>query len=334
MSDYNSIIKDIKNKNFSTVYFLAGDEPYFIDKITEAIDKYALEEHEKDFNHTVLYGKETDISTVLSEAKRYPMMAERTVVMVKEAQHLRDISLLEKYLENPTPTTVLVFSYKYKKTDGRSKVIKALKKKAVYFESNKLREYELPKWITAFLKQKGYGITPKASVLLVEFLGDEIGKIVNELEKLFLVIPENSTIDEQVIEKNIGISKDFNNFELNKAIGQKDVLKANKIALYFSKNPKNHPLVVTISTLYNYFTTLLKYHYLKDKSNDKQVAGALGVHPFFVKEYAQAARMYNIKKCAQIIGYLREYDAKSKGVDNTSTSDYDLLKELLFKILH
>ena len=203
MSDYNSIIKDIKNKNFSTVYFLAGDEPYFIDKITEAIDKYALEEHEKDFNHTVLYGKETDISTVLSEAKRYPMMAERTVVMVKEAQHLRDISLLEKYLENPTPTTVLVFSYKYKKTDGRSKVIKALKKKAVYFESNKLREYELPKWITAFLKQKGYGITPKASVLLVEFLGDEIGKIVNELEKLFLVIPENSTIDEQVIEKNI-----------------------------------------------------------------------------------------------------------------------------------
>ncbi len=331
---FEQIIKEIESQQFQPVYFLTGDEPYFIDKIIEAIDRYALAENEKDFNQTVLYGKETDITTVISEAKRFPMMAERTVIMVKEAQHLRDLALLEKYLENPSTTTVLVFSYKYKKPDGRSAVVKALKKKAVYFESKKLREYQLPDWITAFLKKRGYSITPKAAALLVEFLGDEIGKIVNELEKLFLLIPEKSTIDEQVIEKNIGISKDYNNFELNKAIGEKNVAKANKIAFYFSKNPKNHPFVVTIATLYNYFTTLLKYHYLKDKSNPKTVALAIGVNPFFVKEYVRAAQLYNIKKCVQVIGYLREYDAKAKGVNNTSATDYDLLKELLFKILH
>lgn len=332
--DYKLILKDLKNKVYHPVYFLTGEEPYYIDLIANYIEDKVLDEAERDFNQTVLYGKETDITTIISEAKRYPMMANHNVVIVKEAQHLsREIDKLEPYLDNPTTSTILVFCYKYKKVDGRKAVGKKLKKKAVFLETKKLYENQVPDWINSYLKNKGYGITPQASLMIAEFVGTDLSKIVNELNKLTINIPAGNTIDPKAVEENIGISKDFNNFELNKALGKKDILKANQIALHFAKNEKEHPLVVTIGMLYTFFTNILKVHYAKGKSQN-ELASVLGVHPFFVQDYTAAARNYNIKKAVKIIEYLRDYDLKSKGVNNTSTTNGELLKELIFKILH
>lgn len=332
--DYNTILRDLKNKVYHPVYFLTGEEPYYIDAICDYIEDKVLDESEKDFNQTVLYGKETDITTVISEAKRYPMMANNNVVIVKEAQHLsRDIEKLESYLDNPTTTTILVFSYKYKKIDGRKSIGKKLKKKAVFLETKKLYDNQVPDWINKYLKERNYSITPQASLMITEFVGTELGKIVNELNKLIINVPAGNTIDPKTVEENIGISKDFNNFELNKALGTKDILKANQIIMHFAKNEKEHPLVVTISMLYNFFTSVLKVHYAKDQSQNN-LASVLSVHPFFVQDYKIAARNYSIKKAVKIIEYLRAYDLKSKGVNNASTPQGELLKELVFKILH
>ena len=331
---HNQILKDLKNKVYHPVYFLTGEETYYIDLIADYIEKKVLDEAEKDFNQTVLYGKESDIATIISEAKRYPMMANHNVVIVKEAQHLsKEIDKLESYLDNPTPTTILVFCYKYKKIDGRKKFGKELKKKAVFLETKKLYDNQVPEWITTYLKRKNYTITPPAALLIAEFLGADLGKVVNELEKLIINVPEGNEITPDTVEKNIGISKDFNNFELNKALGTKNVLKANKIIYHFSKNEKEHPLVVTVGLMYSFFTNILKYHYTKDKSRNN-VASILRVSPFFVGEYEIAARNYPIKKSVKIIEYLRDYDLKSKGVNNASTPNSELLKELVFKILH
>ena len=332
--DYQNILNDLKNKVYHPIYFLTGDEPYYIDLIADYIEDHVLEEGERDFNQSILYGKETDMSTIISEAKRYPMMANHNVVIVKEAQHLaREIEKLEPYLENPTPTTLLVFCYKYKTIDGRKSIGKKLKKKAVYLDAKKLYDNQVPEWITQQLKLKNYTTDPAAAMLIAEFLGTELSKIANELNKLTINLPEGSHITPEVVEENIGISKDFNNFELNKAIGSKNVVKANQIIAHFSKNEKDHPLVVTISVLYNFFSNVLKLHYTKDKSKNN-VASVLRVHPFFVQYYHTAARNYSIKKAVKIIEYLRDYDLKSKGVNNSSTNNGELLKELLFKILH
>ncbi|MCB0402230.1 MAG: DNA polymerase III subunit delta [Flavobacteriales bacterium] len=332
--DHNTILRDLKNKVYHPVYFLTGEEPYYIDAISDYIEDHVLDEAERDFNQTVLYGKETDVTTVISEAKRYPMMANHNVVIVKEAQHLsKDIEKLEAYLDNPTTSTILVLAYKYKKVDGRKSFGKKLKKQAVYLETKKLYDNQVPDWINKFLKDRNYTITPQASLMITEFVGTELSKIVNELNKLIINVPSGSTIDPKVVEENIGISKDFNNFELNKAIGTKDILKANQVILHFAKNEKEHPIVVTISMLYTFFTNVLKVHYTKDQSQNS-LAAALGVHPFFVQDYKIAARNYPIKKAVKIIEYLRDYDLKSKGVNNASTTQGELLKELVFKILH
>jgi len=332
--DYQNILNDLKNKVYHPIYFLTGDEPYYIDIISDYIEEHVLEDTERDFNQSILYGKETDINTIISEAKRYPMMANHNVVIVKEAQHLaKEIDKLEPYLENPTPTTILVFCYKYKTIDGRKSIGKKLKKKAVYLDAKKLYDNQVPEWITQQLKSKNYTIEPAATILIAEFLGAELSKIANELNKLTINLPEGSHITPEIVEENIGISKDYNNFELNKAIGNKNVVKANQIINHFSKNEKDHPLVVTISVLYNFFSNILKLHYTKDKSKNN-VASVLKVHPFFVQDYHTAARNYSIKKSVKIIEYLRDYDLKSKGVNNSSTSNGELLKELLFKILH
>ena len=331
---HNQILKDLKNKVYHPVYFLTGEETYYIDVISDFIENNVLDESEKDFNQSILYGKESDIATIIGAAKRYPMMANHNVVIIKEAQHLsREIDQLENYLENPTPTTLLVFCYKYKKVDGRKKFGKTLKKKAVFLETKKLYDNQVPDWITKYLKARNYSITPQAALLIAEFLGADLGKIVNELEKLTINVPEGNEITPDTVETNIGISKDFNNFELNKALGTKDVLKANKIIFHFSKNEKDHPIVVTIGLMYSFFTNILKLHYTKDKSRNN-IAAVLRVSPFFVGEYEVAARNYPIKKSVKIIEYLRDYDLKSKGVNNTSTSNSELLKELVFKILH
>ena len=333
MNEINAIVADIKNGNAKPVYFLMGEEPYYIDQISDYIENHVLDESEKGFNLQVMYGRDVGIDDIVSAAKRYPMMAEKQVLIVKEAQDLsRTIDNLTAYVENLQPTTVLVLNYKYKKLDKRKKLYKAIKKHGVLFESKKLYENEVANWIRRVLNGKKYKIDPKASEMLVEFLGADLSKIANELKKLMLILPKETIITDEHIEQNIGISKDFNNFELLKAIGKKDVVKANRIINYFVENPKNNPTVMTISLLNNFFTKLLLFHGLENKSKDA-VSKSLGVGYYFVDDYFLAARNYTMRKVAQTINFLREADVKSKGVGASQTQE-DILKELLFRIMH
>lgn len=331
--DFNQIMKDLRNKIYYPVYFIAGEESYYIDEISNYIEKNVLTDIEKEFNQSVIYGRDTDIQSLVSVTKRFPMMSNYQVVIVKEAQYLANIEELQSYVENPLDSTLLVINYKYKKVDKRKAFFKALAKKGVVYESKKIYDNKIPAWITSYVKEKGYGTSPKACVILAEYLGADLGKIVNEVEKLIINIPAGAEITDTLIEQNIGISKDFNIFELQNAIGKKNILKANQIAAYFKANPKDNPLIKTVSLLFSYFTKVMIYAMLKDKSKNN-VAAALSISPFFVGDYQIASRNYSVKKLEQIISYLREYDLKSKGVDNISTSDGELLKELLYKILH
>ena len=311
-----------------------GEESYYIDKISDYIENNVLTEEEKGFNQMILYGRDVSIEDIVSNAKRFPMMAERQVVIVKEAQDLsRTIENLVAYVENPQPSTVLVFCYKYKTLDKRKKLTKTIAKHGVLYESKKLYENQVGDWIRRVLAGKSYNIEPKATSMLIEFLGTDLSKINNELEKLILILPKESLITAIHIEENIGISKDFNNFELRKAVGAKHVVKANQIIQYFAQNPRNNPLVMTISLLNSFFTQLLIYHSLKNKSKSN-VAKALRVSPYFVGDYDTAARNYPMRKVSQIISLLRIADLKSKGVGATNLSQGDILKELLFNIMH
>jgi len=333
MDEVKQIVHDIKNGNIRPIYFLMGEEPYYIDRISEYIDKNVLAEEEKGFNQMVLYGRDVSIEDIVSNAKRYPMMAERQVVIVKEAQDLsRTIEKLAAYAENPQPTTVLVVCYKYKKIDKRKKLYKAVAKNGMLYESKKLYENQVSDWIRRVLAGSKYTIEPKAVQMLVEFLGTDLNKINNELEKLKLIIPKEQPITADKIEENIGISKEFNNFELRKAIGIRDGVKAFRIINYFAQNPKDNPLVVTISLLYGFFSQLLQYHGLSDKSQ-RNVASALKINPYFVSDYTDASRHYPMKRVSQIIAMLREADLKSKGVGAANLPPGDILKELLVKIM-
>lgn len=327
-----SIINDLKNGNTKPIYFLMGEEPYYIDGISKYIEENVLSEEEKGFNQMVLYGRDVTIEDVVSNAKRYPMMAEKQVVIVKEAQDLsRTIENLLSYAINPQPTTILVLCYKYKTLDKRKKLAKQIANIGVLFESKKLYDNQVPDWIKRVLAGKGYTITPKAAQMLVEFLGNDLSKVNNELEKLQLILKPGEQITPQLIEENIGISKDFNNFELQNAIGERDMKKAFAIVQYFSQNPKNNPIVVTVGLLYGFFSKLLKYHALTNKGDAPK---ALGVHPFFIKDYQTAARNFPMKKVSAAISAIREVDMKSKGVGAANLSQGDLLKELLIKIFN
>ena len=327
-----SIITDIKNGKTKPIYFLMGEEPYYIDGISKYIEANVLTEEEKGFNQMVLYGRDISVEDIVSNAKRYPMMAEKQVVIVKEAQDLsRTIENLVNYAENPQPSTILVVCYKYKTLDKRKKLAKSIIKTGILFESKKLYENQVPDWIKRVLAGKGYTITPKAAQMLVEFLGNDLSKVNNELEKLQLLLKPGEQITPHLIEENIGISKDFNNFELQNAIGEKDIRKAFAIIQYFSQNPKNNPLAMTIALLYLFFSRLLKYHAL---SNRGDAAKVLGVNPYFVKDYQTAARNYPMKKVSAIISAIREVDMKSKGVGAANLSQGDLLKEMLVKIFN
>jgi DNA polymerase-3 subunit delta len=334
MEEVKQIVNNIRNGIICPIYFLMGDEPYYIDKIAQFISDNVLTEDEKGFNQMVLYGKETSLEQVLSNAKRYPMMAERQVVIVKEAQHLsRNIEDLYSYAENPQTSTILVLCYKYKKLDKRKKLHKTLLANgSVIFESKKLYENQVSDWIRLLLKQKGYAISHKAAILLVEYLGTDLSRINNELQKLQLVLPDKTEINPDLIEKHIGISKDYNNFELKKAIGERNVVKATRIINYFAQNPKDNPFVVTVSLLHNFFSQLLQYHGLSDHS-PKNVSSALRINPYFVGEFQTASRNYPMKRVSTIITYLRELDLKGKGVGAYNISQADLLKELLVKII-
>lgn len=334
MDEVVKIINDIKAGNIKPIYFLMGEEPYYIDKLTEYIEENVLQEHERDFNQTVLYGRDVTIEDIVGNAKRYPMMADRQVVIVKEAQELvRTIDKLESYAENFQETTVLVIAYKYKTLDKRKKLVKLLDKVGLVFESKKMYENQVGTWIQRVLQGKGYSIEPKASAMLVEFLGNDLSRISNELNKLQIILPKGHTISAKDIEENIGFSKDFNVFELQNALGAKNQLKAYKIAQYFADNPKDNPMVVTTSLVFSYFVKVLKYHGLKDK-NPKNVASALGISPFFVKDYDVALKNYPMKKVSSIVAGLRDIDVKSKGVGANSLSNHDLLKEMLVTIFN
>lgn len=334
MDEIVKIVNDIKAGNIKPIYFLMGEEPYYIDRLSDYIEKNILTEEEKGFNQTVLYGRDVSVDDIVSAAKRYPMMAERQVIIVKEAQDLaKTIDKFESYASDPMPSTVLVLCYKYKTLDKRKKVTKLFEKSGLVFESKKLYENQVGQWINRVLQTKKYSIEPKASAMLVEFLGTNLEKINNELEKLQIILPAGSTISAHDIEENIGFSKDFNIFELRKAIGEKNQLKSYKIAQYFSENPKDHPLVMTTGMLFSFFVQLLQYHGLKDK-NPKNVAAVLKVNPFFLKDYDVALRNYPMKKVSKIVTLLRETDVKSKGVGSNSLPQHELLKEMLVGIFN
>ena len=331
---YEEIISDLKNRIFKPVYFLAGEEPYYIDLITDYIQEKVLPEDEKAFNQIVLYADDTNIAAIIDTARRFPMMASHQVLIIKEAQTLKKLDDLAIYLEKPLLSTILVFSYKYKPLDKRTKLYKTLDSHGAYFESPRIRDYLIPAWIERYLMIKGIKTDPSASALLTEYLGTDLHKIVNELDKLIITLPaEKPFITTALIEKNIGISKDYNNFELQKAIGEKNIFKANMIVHYFADNPKDNPITLSISSLFSFFSKLLTFHYLTDKSRNN-AAAVLKVNPFFVKEYENSALKYDVSKTVQIISLLRTYDMKSKGYGDPGTEPGELLKELVFRILH
>jgi DNA polymerase-3 subunit delta len=331
---HEEIISDLKNRIFKPVYFLAGEEPYYIDLITDYIQDKVLPEDEKAFNQIVLYADDTNIAAIIDTARRFPMMASHQVLIIREAQTLKKLDDLAIYLEKPLLSTILVFSYKYKTLDKRTKLYKILDTHGVYFESPRIRDYLIPAWIERYLMIKGIKTDPSASALLTEYLGTDLHKIVNELEKLIITLPAGKPfITTALIEKNIGISKDYNNFELQKAIGEKNILKANMIVHYFADNPKDNPITLSIASLFSFFSKLLTFHYLTDKSRNN-AAAVLKVNPFFIKEYENSALRYDVSKTVQIISLLRTYDMKSKGYGDPGTEQGELLKEMVFRILH
>ncbi|WP_257670234.1 DNA polymerase III subunit delta [Parapedobacter tibetensis] len=332
----NKIIADIKSKKLLPVYLLHGEEPYYIDLISDYMEDHVLDDAQKGFDQTVLYGKDTDFVTIVNAAKRYPMMSDYQVIIVKEAQNLKwkgDDDLLLNYLENPMKSTLLVLAYKYSKFDKRKKAYKLTEKAGVVLESTKLYDDKVAPWIASFVMDRGWDIHPQAAAMMAEYLGNDLSKVVNELEKLMLNVPKGQEISAQDIERNIGISKDFNVFELNTALAKRDVVKAFQIVDYFATNPRSNPIQVILGAMGGYFIKILKYHYLTDKS-PQTVARELGVHPFFTREYDTAARSYNRRKTFDIIAYLREYDLKSKGLNAVNIEQGDLLKELVYKILY
>ncbi len=330
---FEQILTDIENKIFRPIYLLSGEESYFIDRIADEIEENVLSETEKEFNQTILYGRDVDVPTIVSYAKRFPMMANYQVIIVKEAQDIRDIEDLADYVEHPLESTVLVICYKYKKIDKRKQLAKRVQKKGVYFESQRIYDNKVPDWIMNNLKAKGYRITPKAAAMMAEFLGASLSKIANEIGKLCINIPVGSEIKDIHIEENIGISKDYNVFELQKAIGSRDVVKANKIVNYFAANQKDNPMAKVVAILYMYFSKIMMLHQVKDRSRNN-VASILSVSPFFVVDYQTAAANYNLHKLMQIISLLREYDMKAKGVGSASPDDGALMKEMVFRIMH
>lgn len=332
---YEEIVRNLRNKVYAPVYFLMGEEDYYIDRISDYIINTVLTDTEKEFNLTVLYGSDTDIATIINAAKRYPMMSKYQVVAVREAQALRNLDELVYYLQKPLESTILVMCYKHGALDRRKKLVAELEKAGVLFESKKLKDAQLPGFITSYLKRKQVEIEPKASEMMAEFVGTDLNRMAGELEKLVITLPAGQRrITPEQIEHNIGISKDYNNFELRNALIEKDVLKANRIIKYFEENPKNNPLQVTLAVLFNFFANLMLVYYAPDKS-DRGIAAHLGLRsPWQAKDYENAMKRYTGVKVMQIVGAIRQCDAKSKGVGNSSVSDGELLRELVYFILH
>lgn len=338
---FEQIIGDLKKKIYHPVYFFHGEEPYYIDQLSDYIEKNILSEGEKEFNQTVLYGKEVDVLTLISYARRYPMMSNYQVIILKEAQDMKSLftrnkeekDLFSEYLLKPTTSTILVLCYKYEKLDGRTKAAKTIEKNSVFFESKKLYDNQLPAWISKYASGKGLKIDSKAVQMLSENLGNDLTKVANEISKLSINLKQGQEITPAMVEENIGVSKDFNVFELLNAIGNRNVFKAFRIVDYFGSNPKANPFVLTVTQLYLYFMKVLSYHQLEDRSKNN-AASVLGVSPYFLGDYIKAAQEYSPGHCIRNIGYIHNYDLRSKGVNDAGTGDGELLKELIYKILN
>lgn len=326
------IISEWKKGSFKPVYWLEGDEPYFIDQIVDYAEHNILSEAEAGFNLSVFYGKDADWPAVINACMRYPMFAERQVVLLKEAQHMKEIEKLENYIENPLASTVFVVSYKEKKVDGRSKLAKLLKTKAVVLSTKKMYENQLPEWTNQMIHQHGLTISPKALNLLVDHIGNDLSRIENEIEKLAVNLGARKGITEDDIEKYIGISKEFNVFELQDALGKRDLSKAIRIILYFEANPKAAPIQLILPALYNFFSKVYMI-YSMPNADEKSIAAAIGVNPFFAKDYFMAARKYDYASVEKILLLLHQYNLRSVGVNDGGSSDAGLLKELVVKII-
>jgi DNA polymerase-3 subunit delta len=338
MKDLELILKNIKNKELQPVYFFHGEESYYIDLAIKALENDILTEDEKAFNQTVVYGKDTNYPEILSLARQFPMMGDKMVILVKEAQDLKlseqETTAFINYLENPVASTILIFAHKNKNLDGKKRKLNdLLKKKNFIFLSEKMRDYEVPKFIQQQIVKLKINAAPNISFLLAEYLGTDLSRIHNELTKLKLILKQEEVLNEKLVEKHIGISKEFNVFELQKAIGQKDTNKAMKIVYYMGKNPKNNPIVLTIGRLYDFFSNVLLYQAMPGMPQ-ADIAKEMKVHPFFLKDYAEASRLYPMKLGTRVISILREIDLKSKGLGANQTPDAELLKELVYKILN
>ena len=331
---YEEIARELKNRIYKPVYYLMGEESYYIDRISEYIAQTVLNENEKEFNQSIVYGADTDIATVINAAKRYPMMSKYQVVIVKEAQNIKNIEELVYYLQKPLDSTILVLCHKHGTLDRRKKLAAEIEKVGVLFESKKIKDAQLPGFISSYLKRRSVEIEPKASEMMAEFVGADLSRMAGELEKLIITLPRGQKrITPEQIERNIGISKDYNNFELRNALVAKDVFKANQIIKYFEENPKTNPLQMTLSVLFNFFSNLMLAYYAPDKS-EQGIANQLGLKsPWQSKDYMAAMRKYSGVKVMQIIGEIRYCDAKSKGVCNPSLGDGDLLRDLVYKFL-
>ena len=332
---YEEIARDLKNRVYKPVYFLMGEESYYIDRISDYIIQTVLTDEEKEFNLTVLYGSEIDVATIINAAKRYPMMSEYQVVVVKEAQNVKKIEDLSFYMKHPLMSTILVVCYKHGVLDKRKKLAAEIEKIGVLFESKKIKDTQLPGFIASYLKRKKVDIEPKASEMMAEFVGADLNRMAGELDKLIITLPQGVTrITSEQIERNIGVSKDYNNYELRSALVARDVLKANKIIKYFEENPKTNPLQMTLAVLFGFFSNLMLAYYAPEKT-EQGIAKQLSLKQSWqAKEYMAAMRVYSGVKVMQIIGEIRYCDAKSKGVENSSLSNGDLLRELVYKILH
>jgi DNA polymerase-3 subunit delta len=333
MKEAKALLNRLKQQNYKPIYLLVGEtETYFVDIISKYIEDHVLAEDQKSFNLSVLYGKDTKVDDLINYCKRFPMMAPYQVIILREAQDLKQIEKLEAYVENPQQTTILVLCYKYKKVDGRKKIFKTIKSKHEYYATKKLYDNDILAWISSSLERMKFTIDPKASRMLLEFLGNSISKIDKELEKLQQILPQGTTILPKHIEEYVGISKDYNNFELVNAIGRKDEFKAQKIAKYFLENPKNHPFVVTVGMIYSFFNKLLIVHAQPSKDK-KHLSSVLGIPVFFVNDYIHACQKYNLKSTTKIISLIREADAQSKGIGVSPVAGVDLLRPLLYKIM-
>lgn len=334
-----TVLKDLKAKKFAPIYFLEGEEPYFIDLITDYIEKHAIAEHEKGFNQLVMYGKDSAINVILSNARKFPMMADRQVVIVKEAQSIPDLGkedaqkLLLSYVNNPLPSTILVFAHKHKKLDGRGALKKDLDKKTIFVNSEKVKDWKLVEWVESYIRELGHQIEPKAAQLLADSIGNNLEVIANEVGKMLINFSEPTKFTTEHISKYIGINKEYNNFELTKTIGFRDAVKANQIIHYFIQNPKAHPVIPIFSLLYNYFSKIALIH-RAGPMPDNQLAAMIGVHPYGVKEYAAAAKNYKLGKVIEVFGYIKEADLRFKGVESGSMDEGEILRELVYKILH